>query len=357
MDLKYGEVPLLGSLKPLEKEVKVVSLFSGLGGSSLGYKMAGASVKLAVEFLDYQAETYRRNNPSTIVLQENIRELEPDQILKLLKLKKGELDILDGSPPCSAFSTAGIREAGWGREKKYGNTTQVVDDLFFEYIRFIKGIQPKVFVAENVSGLVKGKAKGYFKEIMAELTALGYTVKAKLLNAKYYGVPQSRQRLIIIGVRNDLNLAPAFPEANPNVVTLKEAFKNIVNTEEDLESANIQRFAIYREALKTSSANRKSSKYMSMVKQMPNRPSDTLTATAGNLGAASVFHWDNRKFTVNECRAIASFPSDFQMSGTWAEQIEGFGRAVPPLMMKAVASTIIEQILGKIISRVKRKIK
>jgi|TARA_Y100000310_G_scaffold90528_3_gene87832 DNA (cytosine-5)-methyltransferase 1 len=345
MSFEYGYVPSMQEINNIEKEYKVISTFSGVGGSSLGYKMAGLNVIAAVEFLDYQAKTYRANHINTKLYEGNIRDINPLEMLTELGLKSGELDILDGSPPCSAFSTAGKREAGWGKAKKYGNRVQVVDDLFFEYIRFVQKMQPKVFVAENVSGLIKGSAKGYFKEIFNLLITCGYNVKAKVINAKYYGVPQSRERLIFIGVRKDLNILPSYPMASNNVITLNKAFHNIVNTKKDLMQSDIRKYAIYKEALKIT---KKSNKYMSLVKQSPNKPSDCLTATAGNLGAASVIHWDNRKFTVPECKSIGSFPSDFELVGSWGENTEAIGRAVPPLMMCAIAKNIKENILNKI---------
>ncbi len=112
--------------------------------------------------------------------------------------------MLDGSPPCASFSTAGKREEGWGKVKLYSDARQRTDDLFFEYARILKGLQPKVFVAENVAGLVRGTAKGYFKLILAELKDCGYRVEARLLDARWLGVPQMRERVIFVGVRNDL---------------------------------------------------------------------------------------------------------------------------------------------------------
>jgi DNA (cytosine-5)-methyltransferase 1 len=142
----------------------VISTFSGCGGSSLGYKMAGYKVLWANEFIPAAQETYRANHPNTILDTRDIREVSADSILNAIGMQPGELDVFDGSPPCASFSTSGKRERGWGKVKKYSDTEQRVDDLFFEYARLIKGVQPKVFVAENVSGLVKGTAKGYFSK-------------------------------------------------------------------------------------------------------------------------------------------------------------------------------------------------
>lgn len=327
---------------------KVISTFSGIGGSSTGYKMAGYDVLAAVEFLDYQAANYSLNYPNTKVYQEDIRKLDPLKILKDCDLKVGELSILDGSPPCSSFSTAGSISDGWGKAKKYGNRVQTTDDLFYQYIRFINAMQPKVFVAENVSGLIKGDSKGMFNIFFREMKEAGYNVKAKLLNAANYGVPQIRQRIIFIGVRSDLGIEPVYPKPNEKTVSLSEAFKSVINSESDLKEVDISRFAIYSE-LKRLPQYGKSNKYLSLLKESPFKPCRTLTATNGTCGAASVCHWDNRKFTVNECKAIASFPQDWKTTGkTYAEKVEGFGRAVPPLMMKAIAETIKIEILDKL---------
>ena len=132
---------------------KVISLFAGGGGSSTGYRLAGGKVLAINEFVPAAQESYAKNYPDTYIFKQDIRELTGDIILEQLGLKKGELDILDGSPPCSSFSTAGLRQKGWGRVKKYSDLEQRTDDLFFEFARILKELQPKVFVAENVKGL------------------------------------------------------------------------------------------------------------------------------------------------------------------------------------------------------------
>ena len=142
---------------------KVASTFSGCGGSCLGYRIAGYKVIYANEFIESARQTYKANHPNSYLDPSDIRKITADDILDKINLKKGELDLFDGSPPCAAFSIGGKREAGWGKEKNYSETTQRVDDLFFEYARILNGLQPKVFVAENVYGLVQGTAKGYFK--------------------------------------------------------------------------------------------------------------------------------------------------------------------------------------------------
>jgi DNA (cytosine-5)-methyltransferase 1 len=218
-------VPTMAEINELRwNGLTAASTFSGCGGSSLGYRMAGFKVLYANEFVPAARETYIANAaPHTVLDDRDIRDVQPADVLNAIGLNAGELDLLDGSPPCASFSTAGKREAGWGKVKKYSDTEQRTDDLFYEYARLLRGIQPRTFVAENVSGLVKGTAKGYFLRILAELRSCGYRVEARVLSAQWLGVPQARQRLIFVGVREDLDRAPAFPPPLPYCYTVADA--------------------------------------------------------------------------------------------------------------------------------------
>jgi DNA (cytosine-5)-methyltransferase 1 len=181
-------------LKPKAEDAPtVISLFAGCGGSSLGYSMAGYRELLAVEWDDHAVETFKMNFPDVPVWHGDITGLSLEESLQIAEIRPGELDVLDGSPPCQGFSTAGKRNMDDGRNQ-----------LFREYVRLLQDFQPKVFVMENVSGMVKGKMKLIFAEILRELKDCGYYAEARLMNAMYFGVPQSRQRIIIIGVRIDL---------------------------------------------------------------------------------------------------------------------------------------------------------
>lgn len=185
--------------------LRVVSSFSGCGGSCLGLEMAGFEIRYASEFVEAARETYRLNHDENVFIDpRDIRAVKAEEILAKLGLKKGELDLFEGSPPCASFSTAGNRDKDWGKVKSYSDVKQRTDDLFFEWARLLEGLMPRVFIAENVSGLVKGKAFGYFKMILERLESIGYVVGAKVLDAQWLGVPQQRQRLIFIGVRQDI---------------------------------------------------------------------------------------------------------------------------------------------------------
>lgn len=209
-------IPSMDEIAAVPKNgLKFVSTFSGCGGSCLGFEMAGWTPLMASEFVPAAQEVYELNHPGVPIAVGDVRDLEPALILEYLGLEVGELDCLEGSPPCSDFSTAGKRSAGWGKTKKYSDTEQRVDDLFFEFVRLVDGLKPKTFVAENVTGLMKGVAVGYFRTIARALEDVGYVVTPQKLDASWLGVPQARQRVLFIGVRKDLGLEP------PDVKTLK----------------------------------------------------------------------------------------------------------------------------------------
>lgn len=360
-----------------------ISTFSGCGGSSLGYKMAGFRVLWANEFIPAAQEVYRLNHPDTILNTKDIRQIEPDEILEAINMQPGQLDLFDGSPPCASFSTAGKREAGWGKVKAYSDTKQRTDDLFFEYARLVRGVQPKVFVAENVSGLVKGTAKGYFLEILAALKDCGYNVTAKLLDAQWLGVPQMRQRVIFMGVRKDLSAKAAYPRPLPYRYSVKDALpwivkqrhgkgfgeeewidasqspaqtvgtqqssgNNINNGAYKVEAAtDISRFAIGAEWDRIG-AGGQSDKYLQLTRPLINGQSGTITAEGGNPSLAGVTHpTEKRKFSIAELKRICAFPDDFQLTGTYTQQWERLGRAVPPVMMSHIAATIRDEVLCK----------
>lgn len=360
----------------------VISTFSGCGGSSLGYKMAGFRVLWANEFIPAAQEVYRLNHPHTILDTRDIRQVTPEEILSAIGMQPGELDLLDGSPPCASFSTAGKREAHWGHAKKYSDTTQRTDDLFFEYVRLLKGIQPKVFVAENVSGLVKGTAKGYFLEILAAMKGCGYNVKARVLDAQWLGVPQMRARVIFIGVRQDLRLEPVHPTPLPYQYTVREAIPWIVKQGDNggfgggaMQETNrpsptigagpqagngrfppslvevetdMSKYAVGREWDKLKPGEH-SDRYYMLTRAALDDACPTITQRGGAGNTASVAHpIERRKFSIAELKRICAFPDDFILTGTYAQQYERLGRAVPPVMMMHIARAIYEGVLCQI---------
>lgn len=339
---------------------KVVSTFSGGGGSCLGYRMAGYKVVYANEFVEEAQKTYKLNHPNSYLDKRDIRSVKPEEILDIVEMKQGELDIFDGSPPCCAFSTAGSREKGWGQQRSYSDgKNQRIDDLFFEYTRILNGLQPKVFIAENVSGLVKGTAKGYFKLILEELKKCGYNVRAQLLNAKWLGVPQARERIIFMGVRNDLNLSPVYPKPFDYYYTLADALEGVENDKSEVDYClkAIQKYSI-GEVLKKLPKNPKkpitgasvmNGSYFNLRRESMYAPCGTICQRNGEESCSGNCHpLEDRKFTIKELKRITSIPDDFVLTGTYPQQWERLGRMVPPIMMKNISKTVEEEILCKI---------
>lgn len=323
-----------------------ISTFSGCGGSSLGYRMAGFRILWVNEFIPAAQATYLANcEPYTYLDPRDIRDIKPEEILAKINLARGELDLLDGSPPCASFSTAGSRQATWGKVKQYSETKQRTDDLFFEFVRLLEGVYPKVFVAENVIGLAKGKAKGYFLDILQTLRSCNYRVRCKLLNAKWLGVPQARPRIIFIGVRNDLGLDPVFPRPLPYQYTLRDAFAGLVN--DVPPEIYFNNYAIAKEWRRLEPGGQSKTRF-TLKRGHFDRPCLTVVALGGNVSISSVTHpSEPRKFSIPELKRICSFPDDFVLTGTFMQQWERLGRAVPPVMMYHIADTIRREILDK----------
>lgn len=333
----------------------VVSTFSGCGGSSLGYKLAGLKVLAANEFIDEAVATYRANHKDTIMFDGDIRQLTGDYILEKLNLKKGELDILDGSPPCASFSFVGKRTKKWGKVTKYSDKEQRVDDLFFEFTRLLEEIQPKTFVAENVSALAFGHAKNVFEQVLNSMRSKGYKVRCRLLNAKYLNVPQNRPRLIFIGVREDLGIIPTHPLPQCRPITLRDALANVVNTEEDIKNATYKADSSvmpYLLKMKPGEDGKKYSPtkgYYSLIRLRWDEPSRTILQADAKQTSSQVVHpTEHRRLTIPEIKAVSTFPQDFILTGSYKQQWERIGRAVPPFMMKAVAEHVKYFILDKI---------
>ena len=203
MEHKFNYNWTLKDAKFTKDKGKVFSCFACGGGSTMGYKLAGFDVIGCNEIDPKMIEAYKVNhNPKYAYL-------EPIQTFKMredLPQELYELDILDGSPPCSSFSMAGNREKDWGKEKVFreGQAEQVLDTLFFDFIDLAKKTQPKVVVAENVKGLLLGGAIDYVRQIYREFDLAGYYVQHWLLDASKMGVPQHRERVFFIALRKDL---------------------------------------------------------------------------------------------------------------------------------------------------------
>mgnify|MGYP001177103105 FL=1 len=358
----------------VQEKFTVISTFAGGGGSSTGYRLAGGKILCINEFVEEARKTYSQNYPSTKILPGDIKEMTGKDFLEATGLKPGELDILDGSPPCSAFSVAGsmcrgegsTHSAGWGKTKTYsdGKKIENIEDLFFEYVRVAKDIQPKVIVAENVKGLTIGEAKSYYAKITNAFEEIGYLVTSRVMKASNYGVGQGRERLIFIAVREDiadkvglniLTVSSLFPPTTSKDTTIGDVIDGVVNDPGEVKklTEHMLKSGIYKrvvhkmpknpEKVLTGMDYHEKGHCFNTKRASLHKPSPTLTASGG------LIHWgEDRILTIAELKRIQSLPDDFVLTGSHSQQTERVGRMVPPLMMKAIAENIYKEVLSNL---------
>ena len=326
--------------------VKVMSTFACGGGSSMGYKRAGCTIVAANDIDPEMAWHYKRNlNPPLYFLCPI-----GDLLTKELPLELYNLDILDGSPPCSTFSMAGSREKAWGVEKHFreGQAKQVLSDLFFDYLDLVGRLKPKVAIAENVKGMLIGNAKGYTKMIMARFKELGYKPQLFLLNAADCGVPQKRERVFFCAVRDDIDVPPLKLAPTHRWVTTRESTADI-----ELTSAEISETSPKPNDLKWWHLTKPGEDYCAAVQRKEGK--DRLWAhkklhgdlPSNSLTAQDTFtHWDScRNLCYREWKRLGSFPDDYHAK---TDKIGKYmiGMSVPPKMTEQVARAVCEQWLN-----------
>jgi DNA (cytosine-5)-methyltransferase 1 len=324
------------------KNYTFISTFCGAGGSSLGYKMAGFKELLAIDFNKNAIDTFKLNFKNIPVWLKDIKEITGKQILDFCKIKKGELDLLDGSPPCQGVSTAGKRKVNDFR-----------NDLFKEYKRLIHDLQPKIFIMENVSGMVKGKMKGRFIEIITELKKENYNVKCKLMNAKYYKVPQSRERLIFIGIRKDLNLEPIYPEPFKKLIKVKEAWINLPKQEKQIKKLDLNGFALLEKVKRLKPGQciqdlpeQKSG--FTTIRIQYNKVSPTISKSMEHKSAHNglIHPKEHRKLTLAELKRLHTYPDNFKFTD-WKNGWHRIGNSVPQKMIYYIEKTLKKEIRDK----------
>lgn len=297
-----------------------VSTFSGGGGTCLGFRLAGFQTLWANDVDRHARACYRLNLESPIDGRD-IRFVTAPDLLTRLHLTRGALDVFEGSPPCTTFSIAGRRHDGWGRTTQHAGYVQDnVEDLFFEWLRLLDGLQPKTFVAENVAGLVKGVSKGYFKDILRRMQALGYRTAAQVLDAQWLGVPQQRARLIFLGVRADLEVAPVFPTPLPWRYSMRDAFASFVPGTDPIVRQQIVKTGFTRTTAPL------------------DVPCPTVLSGGPQFGGTVTLRSGARRgLTIAEAKRVCSFPDDYRMPGSYGDQWARLGNSVPPLMAHALA--------------------
>ena len=378
----------------------VISTFAGGGGSSTGYRLAGGKVLAINEFVEEAIKTYSVNFPDTKIIPGDIKKLSGKDFLETSGLKESELDIFDGSPPCSAFSVSSSSKGkNWkgavvDTRKSYfdddgemihegsieihsgiksysdGKTVEAIEDLFNEFIRIAKDIKPKVIIAENVKGLTMESARGKLAEFINGFERIGYVTTYRVLNAAEYGVPQSRQRTFFVCVREDvadsvginmLNLNsicfpdPSTPKRSGKYhkdVSIEKAIGDLVNDPEEVkelldvvENGFLKKFVALLPK-NPSKILKPEETCFNLKRPARHLPCPTLTQTGQQKGASGVIHYnEDRKLTIKEMKRIMSLPDDYELTGTFDQQAERIGRMVAPLMMYALADHVYHNIL------------
>lgn len=334
---------------------KVFSCFACGGGSTMGYKLAGFDVIGCNEIDPKMMEAYRVNHKPKYSF------LEPIQSFKLrddLPRELYELDILDGSPPCSSFSMAGNRDDDWGKEKKFreGQSEQVLDTLFFDFIDLANRLQPKIVVAENVKGLLLGNAKEYVRKIYKQFDEAGYYIQHFLLDASTMGVPQRRERVFFVGLRKDLanqflyqkdmfTIEPMLKlEFNDKKILFQEfadyTGKNI--TEHSLKAWNHRVYGdesiadskVRVEGMNVSDWNSKYIYDNQVCKTLPTKCEWFL------LFSKPI------RLSNNEILQIGSYPMDYDFQKNKIAYLVGM--SVPPLMIARIADELYNQWISKL---------
>lgn len=331
-------------LKDLDKVkkngLKVFSCFACGGGSTMGYKLAGFDVIGANDIDPEMAWHYKTNhNPKHYYLEDIRKFRQRNNLPKELY----ELDILDGSPPCSSFSIAGAREKGWGKKKVFreGQAEQVLDDLFFDFIEIARKLQPKVVIAENVKGMIFGSSRGYVKQIIGLFNVAGYDVQLFLLNAASMGVPQKRERVFFICRRKDLSLPYLKLAFNQRPIVIKEAFGEFLNEKgKDFSSSTNKKYYDKCKPGKQLSSVHPKGSLFNYYKLSPDTVCRTLTSQVSN----NLYRWDlMHGLSKKQLCLLGSYPLDYDFRSEPGYMI---GMSVPPLMTYGVANQVYRQWFG-----------
>ena len=380
------------------KRFNVVSFFAGGGGSSCGYKLAGGDVLCVNECQQVHADTYSANFPNTPVIVDDIKNVTGKTIRE--KIGDVEIDILDGSPPCPPFSMSGTKQEGWGKEKMaYGMKQQNIEDLTFEQIRIVGDLKPKVVVCENVKGLTMDYAREHLTRMISEFESQGYITDYQVMNGWQFGVPQKRERVFIVSIRQDvadkiginfLNFkSMVFPlPSDENKPLIEDAIrdiqddpKNIKEGEELCESMKkgakykwLKRLEKNPEKVASVGDNVVKPWYLKLIahrermiervegysKSVPeakfsffqsrrvpwHQASHTLSEQGLKTSLAVHLHpCEDRVYTTYEAARLMTLPDDYKQTGDLNDRLARIGLMVAPMCMKYLADSIHENVL------------
>ena len=334
---------------PKEKNgLKVFSCFACGGGSTMGYKLAGCDVVGCCEIDEKMNEIYRKNHDPKFNYLMDIREFNKipnDKIPPELF----DLDILDGSPPCTTFSIAGEREKNWGKMKKFreGQAEQTLDDLSFIFIETVRKLKPKVVVMENVEGLLVGEAFGYVQRIYKELADAGYGVRHYLLKGEKMGVPQTRHRVFFIAVRRDLHFDFDALDMDFNYLPVTYG---MIKGEGAEWSERAKAGRLYGLFLKARPSDKALSDVLDRMHEKPSlfqqyilHDNDVMPTIRASRGIEWFRYEDKKKTTIDDVIRAQTFPRDYDFGRRTINNVTYVcGMSVPPVMIKRIVERIIE---------------
>jgi DNA (cytosine-5)-methyltransferase 1 len=341
--------------KQIPRPVRVLSLFSGVGGLDIGFHQAGFTIVEMVEIEKQFFDTLKKNSlpgglfEGSIPTKIDICEYEPKEL--------GKIDFIIGGPPCQTFSAAGRRSHGvLGTDDDRGN-------LFKEYVRLLKKLEPEGFLFENVYGIEGAQGGGPWREIVQSFSEIGYKLEYRVLDAADYGVPQHRERLIIVGTRSRQFKFPK-PTHGPdssgkiNHECANDALFGLNDFSEPNNTNGIGgryghllpeipaglNYSYYTEKLgHPSPIFAWRSKFSDFLyKADPTKPVRTIKAQGGKY--TGPFHWKSRPFTVEELKRLQTIPDDFQITGSVQKSIQQIGNSVPPQFARLLGLAVMEQV-------------
>lgn len=326
----------------------VISTFSGPGGSSTGYERANFDVRASLDcapdgFADDILTTYKINHPDTDLIAKDAREATPAELLERAGVSVGELDVLDGSPPCSPFSSANTK-VNWGDHKS--------GTLFDRYAYFVDELQPKAFVAENVPDLAQGKTKGYYKLLCDELREAGpgYDLTVQKIDAAYLGAPHHRRRLMFIGTRADLPDPPTIePKAPPT--TVREAWEGLDRDEDAVRRARkrVERsdnFDNYRKMNPGQSLDDVVEGAYGFTHHRLEWDKPAPTMLAGGSSNKILHPDDTRDCTPQEYARLTGLPDSYELPPSFGSAKECAVRCLPPILLETIADELHQHVLS-----------
>ena len=341
----------------MTREYKAIDLFSGAGGLHLGFERAGFDIELCIDNDNLVERTHRRNFPNIPMINKDICTVTSNEIRGYLS--SGKVDVIIGGPPCQGFSTIGKRVSS-DPEKRAKKDPR--NELVLTYAKLIRELKPKFIVMENVKGILTLQGGEYLKNVLQQLADAGYSAEYKLINMADYGVPEIRERVIIIGNRLGMPVEFPIPDHSDNPNDGLPMWENCWDAIKDLESLgdmpefnhvalkhtekNIERYKMIPEGGRLPEDALPPELYrknFGNTFKRPSRSKPALTMVPGN-DAFPIHPTLNRSLTVREAARIQTFPDSMIFEGNRRQQGHQVGNAVPPLFSQKLASFILEQI-------------